>query len=257
MQPSHEQSVSSGRSMLASADGLGFLMEWNYQMARLASLRGDREFFVELERTIAAWICFDTFVALTHAESGTAQLLHGDISGDRCDRLVARAHQGELRPPQSFQRNAPISIRQIQSGPEVEMNFVATMPDGSIVVVSMAKAGLDGFTRQEARFLASVQPFLCSLIAEHMSSVGSETASAPVNPLDRRFDALCDRGISQRELQVVRLIIAGHSNHSISDHLSIAVGTVKIHRKNIYRKLNVSAQGELFSLVFGGGAKAA
>ena len=35
---------------------------------------------------------------------------------------------------------------------------------------------------------------------------------------------------------------------SIATLLNISVGTVKVHRKNIYAKLEISSQSELFSL---------
>ena len=45
--------------------------------------------------------------------------------------------------------------------------------------------------------------------------------------------------LSDRELAVLRLIAAGHSNEEIGRALYIAVGTVKKHTHNIYRKLGV------------------
>ncbi len=62
-----------------------------------------------------------------------------------------------------------------------------------------------------------------------------------------------DRGnLSPREQQVIELILSGHSVHAISEHLAISEGTVKVHRKNIYAKLNVSSQAELFALLLTG-----
>jgi hypothetical protein len=47
------------------------------------------------------------------------------------------------------------------------------------------------------------------------------------------------------------MILQGHSTQSIALHLDIAPGTVKIHRKNIYRKMQISTQAELFSVFMG------
>jgi LuxR family maltose regulon positive regulatory protein len=46
--------------------------------------------------------------------------------------------------------------------------------------------------------------------------------------------------LSERELEVLRLLAAGLSNREIAAELFLAVGTVKKHTSNIYGKLNVS-----------------
>ena len=55
-------------------------------------------------------------------------------------------------------------------------------------------------------------------------------------------DALTDR-----EREVVQLILRGHSSESIGFNLGISLGTVKTHRKNVYAKLAISSQSELLS----------
>ena len=48
--------------------------------------------------------------------------------------------------------------------------------------------------------------------------------------------------LSQRELEILRLITEGHSNQAIADTLIIAVSTVKRHINNIYGKLDVQSR---------------
>ena len=54
-----------------------------------------------------------------------------------------------------------------------------------------------------------------------------------------------------REREIVSMILQGHSTESVALRLDISPGTVKVHRKNIYRKLKVSSQGELFAAFMG------
>lgn len=54
--------------------------------------------------------------------------------------------------------------------------------------------------------------------------------------------------LTPRELQVVGLVLEGHSSESIASVLGISAGTVRIHRKNIYAKMRISSQRELFSI---------
>ncbi|WP_204103319.1 MULTISPECIES: response regulator transcription factor [Spirulina sp. CCY15215] len=58
------------------------------------------------------------------------------------------------------------------------------------------------------------------------------TALDPESPLIIDADAITDR-----ELDVLELIVAGHSNAAIADRLYITVGTVKTHVRSILGKL--------------------
>jgi hypothetical protein len=43
-------------------------------------------------------------------------------------------------------------------------------------------------------------------------------------------------------------MISGYSSALTAQRLNTSEGTIKIHRKNIYRKLDIGSQAELFSL---------
>jgi LuxR family maltose regulon positive regulatory protein len=46
--------------------------------------------------------------------------------------------------------------------------------------------------------------------------------------------------LSERELEVLRLVATGKSNRQVADELILATGTVKKHLNNIYGKLQVN-----------------
>ncbi len=66
--------------------------------------------------------------------------------------------------------------------------------------------------------------------------------------LDKTFMNFGRDHLSERECEVIRLILKGHSSKSIARVLDISPDTVKVHRKRFHAKLNVSSQAELFSL---------
>lgn len=52
--------------------------------------------------------------------------------------------------------------------------------------------------------------------------------------------------LSSRELQIIKLICQGFTKQDVADQLFLAKGTVHSHIKNIYKKLNINKQTELF-----------
>ncbi len=59
-----------------------------------------------------------------------------------------------------------------------------------------------------------------------------------VNPAARASEQSLD-ALSEREMEILRLLGAGMSNQEIADKLVLAVGTVKAHNHNIFSKLGV------------------
>ncbi len=51
--------------------------------------------------------------------------------------------------------------------------------------------------------------------------------------------------LSDRELEVLRLIALGHTNNEIAEQLYLSVRTVESHRAHIQQKLGLSTRSEL------------
>lgn len=54
------------------------------------------------------------------------------------------------------------------------------------------------------------------------------------------------QSLTKREKEIVGLILEGLSSASIAEKCFVSEGTIKNHRKNIYRKLKIKSQAELF-----------
>lgn len=61
------------------------------------------------------------------------------------------------------------------------------------------------------------------------------------------------RDLTEREREVLALVVGGYHNDQISERLHISMGTVKNHIKSIYKKLNVHTRVEavLLALKYG------
>lgn len=66
--------------------------------------------------------------------------------------------------------------------------------------------------------------------------------------LEKAFEMFGTSVLSQRESEIVRLILKGHSSKSTARILGNSPETVKVHRKRIYAKMRIASQGELFSI---------
>ena len=67
-------------------------------------------------------------------------------------------------------------------------------------------------------------------------------ARARSSPPSRRRP---DDDLSERELEVLRLIALGHTNNEIAEQLYLSVRTVESHRAHIQQKLRRSTRSEL------------
>ncbi|PIA78395.1 helix-turn-helix transcriptional regulator [Gaetbulibacter sp. 4G1] len=60
---------------------------------------------------------------------------------------------------------------------------------------------------------------------------------------------LLTNGISNRERDIIRLLVLSHSSKEIGERLNISSNTVDTHRRNILKKLNISSTGELVGML--------
>ncbi len=56
-------------------------------------------------------------------------------------------------------------------------------------------------------------------------------------------------GVSNRERDIIRLLVLNNSSKEIAEKLFISSNTVDTHRRNILKKLNISSTGELVALL--------
>ena len=63
------------------------------------------------------------------------------------------------------------------------------------------------------------------------------------------FEQFGESVLTERERQISQLLLRGYSSKSIARELKIAPGTVMVHKRNVFSKLGISSQYELFSLL--------
>ena len=145
-----------------------------------------------------------------------------------------------------------------RTGLAEEIAFLTYLRDEMRLCVSLMRAGTSSpFSDRDLAKLKKVEPVVHAASARQWTN-RTELRDHYIDPavtepaLDRHvhtaFESFGQNELTPRECEIVRMVLRGHSSESIGRHCGITTGTVKIHRKNIYAKLGISSQSELFSL---------
>ncbi len=137
-----------------------------------------------------------------------------------------------------------------QTGLAEEVGYLINVDSELGIVVSMMRTERK-FSKTEFRALTEIQPIVDALCRRHWSNVErtgrAEASEILTQKVTDAFKTIGDGALTQRESQIVELTLRGHSSEAIGKLLAISPGTVRIHRRNVYSKLRINSQGELFS----------
>ncbi len=104
------------------------------------------------------------------------------------------------------------------------------------------------FLDEGARMAALLQTILPTLPNRTLSLFASTLLhsfpSEVASHLTATSSTVQMEALSQQELRVLRLLVAGLSNANIAQELVVSTNTIKTHVKSIYRKLNINSRDE-------------
>ncbi|MEO0771613.1 MAG: LuxR C-terminal-related transcriptional regulator [Pseudomonadota bacterium] len=137
-----------------------------------------------------------------------------------------------------------------------EVGLLVPLPGGSRAHVSLSRLEAMGpYKRREMHCLRHHAPLLLEMLTQHVTAISP--AARPVagdSPVLSDLIASYTEGtlsirLTKREAQIAALVMQGHSNGSSALALGIARETCKVHRRNLYRKLAISSQCDLFGVL--------
>ncbi len=253
--------------------------QWYIALSDLLSLVGDPGFPGVLAATIRSLVQFDYTVTFAYNGPDVPLCLHHTFQPKQYEIHVDEYRVGPylLDPfykaaatgtrsglyrlaevaPDQFYKSEYYRSYYVQTGPVDEIAlFVPGNGDRTIVVSLMRVPTQPAFSAHDLRTLRCIEPLLSGIAQMHWKAderlVGIEPTQDEKEVLRRTVqEALSTRGmpaLTPRELEVVGSVLEGHSSESISNLLGISAGTVRIHRKNIYAKMRISSQRELFAI---------
>lgn len=135
--------------------------------------------------------------------------------------------------------------------------LVLTLQDNEEAVMAAFAAGADSYCMKTISFdnlldalettsegNAWIDPAIARIVLSQarLSETGSDAVKPPetvtINAASSEYSQLLEAyPLTERELEVLQLIVEGYSNAVIADKLYITVGTVKTHVRNILNKL--------------------
>ncbi|MHB1538327.1 MAG: response regulator [Solirubrobacteraceae bacterium] len=165
------------------------------------------------------------------AEAGDVDSARRYVRGHRPDVLVLDLNM----PGGSSLRSIP-AIR--DESPQTEI-VVLTMQQEPAFAREALSGGALGYVLKEAADDELVEAVRRAAAGESYlhPKLGARIASEPaIGPPD---------DLSEREVDVLRLIALGHTNAEIAEQLFLSVRTVETHRAHILQKLRLSTRAEL------------
>lgn len=153
---------------------------------------------------------------------------------------------------------------------EVVTALKSARPQGRVVLLTMGmdvgilgaaiQAGADGILMKDMSVDALAQSLRLVTMGEKVfpSQLAALLISGKVNGHADLGSTVPHKGLSQREVQIVRYLINGDSNKAIANHLNITEATIKVHLKSLLRKISASnrTQAAIWALNNGFGENA-
>jgi two-component system, NarL family, response regulator NreC len=184
-------------------------------------------------------------VALLNYETGFAVIGEAE-SSEEAIRLAAENNPDlvlmDLNMPEIGGIEATRRIR--KSLPNVRV-LILTLYEDVDLVREAIQAGADGYILKRAvktELIGAIQTVMRGDLYVHPAMMRALLAEP--GPETKPASTLAE-SLTPREVDVLRLIVRGHTNSQIAEILSLSVRTVEYHRANLTGKLNLHSRVDL------------
>lgn len=260
----------------AAAASQASFADWNTAIARLIAALDSEELPRLLVETLEARVACEATLVIAYRLGRKPLVLYEDLLADEhgvhVDGYLAGAYlldpfyrasiegapTGLFRlsdvAPEGFLNSEYYRSYYIRTLQSDEVCFLTAHADGWVTNISLGREfDSPPFEPREIEQLRATEPIVHEALRRHWIHRQQRHPESDATPnLHAHVEAaLANFGrsaLTKREYEVVQLLLRGHSTRSSARELGIAQETVRLHRKNVYAKLGVASQSELFVL---------
>ena len=150
----------------------------------------------------------------------------------------------DISMPGSAGNGIEVTRRVHELAPHVRV-LILTMHEDKGLLREAIRAGASGYLLKraaEADLKSALETVAVGELYVHPSMVRALIADSGAPSPAHKAEV---EGLSPREMEILRLIVQGYTNHQMADELNISVRTVESHRANLMGKLSVRSRVEL------------
>ncbi len=252
--------------------------KWINSLAKLIESIGSTDFYTYLGDALESISPYEDMIVVAYSADKKPFMVFQDISDAHKQDILKQYLKGAYlldpfyeiqmkKPKDGIYRLADLAPDEFYSseyyqnyytGSEFqdEIGFIIKFDDEYEVIIWLGiQKSKTKVTSQELSQLEGTLPIVIALCHQHWQraslpfpNTGDQFESEMGLQLTKAFNNFATDFLSIRECEIVRLILKGYSSKAMAQLLEISPDTVKVHRKHIHLKLEVSSQAELFSL---------
>ncbi|HMS68506.1 MAG TPA: response regulator transcription factor [Saprospiraceae bacterium] len=131
--------------------------------------------------------------------------------------------------------------------------LVLTVFDDEENLFDSIKAGANGYLLKDEK-MSVIFDHLINVVLHDFAPMSPSIAKKAFNllsrvPKENQTKSILFEGLSEREVEVLQLLIEGRNYKKIAETLFISINTVKKHISHIYEKLHVSSKVQIMKLM--------
>ena len=151
--------------------------------------------------------------------------------------------------PDGFEESEYYNHFYKQLGYVDEVNVIVQLNESDSITMSLVRQRNENkFSKEDINQLEILYPTLKVILCQWYKKSDHSVSSDIETQIDNALANFGNSILTPKESEILQLILHGHAIKSIAQKLKNSIETIRHHRKNIYHKLDISSQSELFYL---------